>query len=140
MPEPLLATRLEAAARRHGSATAVRDERFTLSYTQLLMQASGIAQDLHACGLIADETVLVRVSNHPLDFAAFLGVWLAGGVVVPVHRSSPDGVVEGIQAKAQCKRSIDLDPAGTLRVAAAARAVTAGTGGRSGLRPVLRRH
>ena len=138
MPEPLLATRLEAAARRHGSATAVRDERFTLSYTQLLMQASGIAQDLHACGLIADETVLVRVSNHPLDFAAFLGVWLAGGVVVPVHRGSPDGVVEGIQAKAQCKRSIDLDPAGTLRVAAAARAVTAGTGGRSGLRPVLR--
>lgn len=138
MTERLLAIRFEAAALRHGSDTAVRDERITLSYTQLLMQARSVAQDLHACGLIADETVLVRVSNHPLDFAAFLGVWLAGGVVVPVHRSSPDGVVEAIQAKAQCGCGIDLDASGTPRVTAAVWADTTGNGGRPGLRPGLR--
>ncbi|MEX2241069.1 MAG: fatty acid--CoA ligase family protein, partial [Burkholderiales bacterium] len=30
-----------------------------------------------------------RVSNHPLDLVALFGAWLAGAVVVPVHRSSP---------------------------------------------------
>jgi len=35
-----------------------------------------------AAGLRADEPVHVRVSNHPDDFAAYLGVWLAGGVYV----------------------------------------------------------
>ena len=138
MTERLLAIRLEKAALRYGSDTAVRDERITLTYTQLLMQARGIAQDLCACGFIADETVLVRVSNHPLDFAAFLGVWLAGGVVVPVHRNSPDGVVDAIQAKAQCGCGIDLDAAGTPRVATAARAGTAVNDAREGVRPALR--
>lgn len=134
MTERLLAIRFEEAARRHGSDTAVRDERVDLTYAQLLMQARGIAEDLRACGFRADETVLVRVSNHPLDFAAFLGVWLAGGVVVPVHRNSPDGVVEAIQAKAQCGCSIDLDPSGTPRVAPGALFSSANNGGR----PILR--
>jgi len=51
---------------------------------------------------------LVRCSNHPTDFVAFLGVWMAGGLVAPVHRTSPAEVVRAIQAKARCPIMVDL--------------------------------
>jgi acyl-CoA synthetase (AMP-forming)/AMP-acid ligase II len=42
--------------------------------------------------------VLVPVANEARDLAAFIGVWLAGGVVVPVARHSPAIVVEATRA------------------------------------------
>jgi long-chain acyl-CoA synthetase len=50
----------------------------------------------------------VRVSNQSADFAAFFAVWLAGGVVVPVHRSSPPGAVAQVQTKARARFEVDL--------------------------------
>src|SRR5205085_7417896 len=62
--------------------------------------------------LAANEPVHVRISNQPSDLAAYAGVWLAGGVVVPVHRSSPPGSVAHVAAKTRARfewdRSINV--------------------------------
>src|SRR5205085_5841175 len=53
--------------------------------------------------LAANEPVHVRISNQPSDLAAYAGVWLAGGVVVPVHRSSPPGAIAHVAAKTRAR-------------------------------------
>jgi long-chain acyl-CoA synthetase len=58
---------------------------------------------LARAGLAANEAVHVRISNQPLDLAAYAGVWLAGGVVVPVHRSSPPGAAAHVVAKTRAR-------------------------------------
>ncbi|HYG54039.1 MAG TPA: AMP-binding protein [Burkholderiales bacterium] len=50
----------------------------------------------------------VRISNQPLDLAAYAGVWLAGGVVVPVHRTSPPGSITHIVGKTRARFEWDL--------------------------------
>jgi long-chain acyl-CoA synthetase len=54
-------------------------------------------------GLAANEPVHVRISNQPLDLAAYAGVWLAGGVVVPVHRTSPPGTLAHVVSKTRAR-------------------------------------
>jgi len=85
---PRLEALLAAAAGRHAPREAIAGAR-VLSYAELLAEAKAVAGALRQAGLARDEPLHVRVSNHPLDLVAFLGGWLAGGVVVPVHRSSP---------------------------------------------------
>ena len=65
------------------------------------MQA--VRDALSRAGLAASEPVHVRISNQPLDLAAYAGVWLAGGVVVPVHRSSPAGTVAHVASKTRAR-------------------------------------
>lgn len=89
---------LAAAAARHAAREALAGER-TLSYAGLLSQAQAVAGALRQAGLAREEPIHVRVSNHPLDWVAFLGAWLAGAVVVPVHRSSPAPAVAQIAAR-----------------------------------------
>ena len=62
---------------------------------------------LSRAGLAAHEPVHVRISNRPLDLAAYVGVWLAGGVVVPVHRSSPEGTVAHVLSKTRARFEVD---------------------------------
>ncbi|MFZ1910407.1 MAG: fatty acid--CoA ligase family protein, partial [Burkholderiales bacterium] len=55
------------------------------------------------------------VSNHALDLVAFLGVWLAGGVVVPVHRNSPGPVAAQIAERTLARFEWDALAATPLR-------------------------
>ena len=104
---PLFAA-LRDAARAHASSPSLRgDDGARLSYAQLLEQVEALAEALRAAGAERDEAVLVRVSNHPLDFAAFAAVWAAGAVAVPVHRTAPDGSIAAIQQKARARLAID---------------------------------
>ncbi|MCM5571247.1 fatty acid--CoA ligase family protein [Burkholderiaceae bacterium FT117] len=104
---PLLAA-LRESARAHAARPAVRgDDGTRLSYAQLLERIDALAAALRAAGCEPDETVLVRVSNHPLDFAAFAAVWAAGAVAVPVHRTAPDGSIAAIQQKARARLALD---------------------------------
>jgi long-chain acyl-CoA synthetase len=117
---PGLARLLEQACRQHGLKTALRGESLQLSYQELSGRSHDLAALLLSRGLAGGDPVLLKCSNHPLDFVAMFGVWLAGGVAVPVHRTSPAGVVEGIQAKAQCRFLVDLldsaeDAGGAIR-------------------------
>jgi long-chain acyl-CoA synthetase len=49
---------------------------------ELLAKARAIALDLSA--IAPGEPVLATMANAPLDLAGLLGIWLAGGVAVPV--------------------------------------------------------
>src|SRR3954470_17661279 len=90
-----LGTLLAEAARRFSTHLAFP----SLSYAQFLEAALLVRYALARAELHAHEPVHVRVSNQPLDLAAYLGVWLAGGVVVPVPRSSPNAAVAQMAAK-----------------------------------------
>jgi long-chain acyl-CoA synthetase len=108
MPEPHLTDALQHAAHAHAARVALRGDGLQLSHAQLLALARDVAQALARNGVHSDEPVLVLCSNHPLDLVAFFGVWLAGAVVVPVHRTSPAAVLAAIQHKARCRLRLDL--------------------------------
>jgi long-chain acyl-CoA synthetase len=88
-----------------GTLLAGAAQRF--GFAELLAQADAARDALAAAGLAAHEPVHVRVSNQPRDLAAYLGVWLAGGVVVPVHRSSPEGAVAHLVSKTRARFELD---------------------------------
>jgi long-chain acyl-CoA synthetase len=110
MQQRPLAAALESACIRHGSRTALTGEGTELSYQDLWQRAGALARHLIETDSVENEPVMVRCSNHPTDFVAFLGVWMAGGLVVPVHRTSPPEVVRAIQAKARCPVGVDMLP------------------------------
>src|SRR3954470_8011175 len=90
---------LADAARRVSSRRAFP----SLSYAAVLDAAQPVRSVPTDAALGAGEPVHVRVSNQPADLAAYLGVWLAGGVVVPVHRSSPEAAVAQMAAKTRAR-------------------------------------
>lgn len=108
MNSPTLATILVDAAASRRNRVAVRDEIFELTYGDLLDRAATLARELRESGVAQGETVMIKCSNHPLDFVAFLGTWMATTVAVPVHRTTPPGVLDGIRAKASCRYAVDL--------------------------------
>ena len=88
-----------------GRLLAEAAQRF--GFRELLAQADEVRSALAGAGLAAHEPVHVRVSNQPQDLAAYLGVWLAGGVVVPVHRSSPEGALAHVVSKTRARFELD---------------------------------
>ena len=82
------------ACGRSPDALALEDASQHLRYAELAAAAHALADSLRTHGLQADEPVLVAVANEPGDIAAFLGVWAAGGVVVPVARDAPAAATE----------------------------------------------
>jgi len=88
------APNLAGLIRDRGAGPALVAGDVTLEYAALAAHADALAHELRAAGIAPDEPVLVPVSNQPDDLVAFLGIWLADGVVVPVHRASPPAVVQ----------------------------------------------
>ena len=105
-----LAEALGLACERHGDAIALSDAGAELSYRHLSARAQTVAATLQRAGLSAGEPVHVQVSNQPLDIVALLGIWRAGGVAVPVHRTTPAPVVAGFQQRTAARFCIDLQP------------------------------
>ena len=101
---------LEQACRHFGEAPALQAPGQAWSYAALAQQAQAVAAQLRAAGLQADEPVLVMVSNQPADIAALMAVWLAGGVVVAVHRSTPPALLAGLQQRCGARLGLDLPP------------------------------
>lgn len=99
---------LNSACDRYCDAIAMSAKQFELSYINLAQEAQRVCAALHDAGLIPNEPVHVHVSNHPLDLAAMLGVWNAGGVVVPIHRSTPDAVAAKMLEKTLARYSVDM--------------------------------
>ena len=113
---------LDTAFRGFGQATAVCGASMTLTYQQLGDHAHGIAVRLLAKGMTKDEPVHLCVSNQPLDIAALLGIWLAGGVAVPIHRTTPPSIAAGFQQRTHARFLVDfrteIDDANPLTVIA----------------------
>lgn len=116
MNDPLLASNLRRAAAARRTRVALRDEEFTLTYGDLLDRSAALAHQLRESGVGEGDTVMIKCSNHPLDFVAFLGTWMAFAVAVPIHRTTPPGVIDGIRAKADCRYAVDLLQVGQAHV------------------------
>jgi malonyl-CoA/methylmalonyl-CoA synthetase len=84
------------AARGHRARVAIADGNRTMTYGEVEAGADREAAKLRRAGLHESEPVLVPVANVAGDIPAFLAVWRAGGVVVPVHRSAPKPVVAAL--------------------------------------------
>jgi long-chain acyl-CoA synthetase len=65
--------------------------------------------------------VHVRVANRPGDLAAMLGVWLAGGVVVPVHAAAASNTVRSVGQATGARLVVDREAIDTTAAAAPAR-------------------
>jgi long-chain acyl-CoA synthetase len=74
-----------------------------MSHATFLDAGQRIRAAFVQAGVAPNEPVHVRVSNRPLDLAAYLGAWLAGAVVVPIHRTSPPGTVAHVQTKTRAR-------------------------------------
>jgi len=91
----------------------------SLGAWEILDRADAIRKSLDRLGIAPDEPILVSVANRSTDIAAFLGVWLAGGVVVPFHAAAPVTVRDGLIADTGSRLHLDGE-SGALRAVAAA--------------------
>jgi len=101
---------LLTACRRHGAAPALQGDSLRLSHAALADAAEAVATHLRTAGLQPDEPVHVQVANQPADIAALIGTWLAGGVVVAVHRSTPPVLAEALRQRTGARFGLDLTP------------------------------
>ena len=108
MPDRQLVDALIHACAVHAERIALEGDGLRLSYRELIDEANTLAGRLRQANVAGRSAVMVKCSNHPSDFVAFLAVWMAGAAAAPVHRTSPAEVVAGIQNKAQCIASLDL--------------------------------
>ncbi|MEO6956686.1 MAG: class I adenylate-forming enzyme family protein [Antricoccus sp.] len=110
--DPLLgstfAVDLPAACRAHSTKLALFGSRISLTYSELLTLAQQLATDLQSAGSREAEPIHIRVSNHPLDIVALLGVWLIGAVAVPIHRSTPSDTERRLETRTGARLAVDM--------------------------------
>jgi len=80
-----LAANLVATAHEYGDRPAVRFDEYVLSYRQLHHQASAVAGDLRAHGVLPGDRVGLMLPNLPAYPVLFYGALLAGAVAVPMN-------------------------------------------------------
>lgn len=84
-----LDVRLLDACDRYCADVCVDDGHSRLTYGELGQAAEEVGAALGASGHRHGEPVIIAVDNSASDLVAELGVWRAGGLVVPVHRTTP---------------------------------------------------
>lgn len=99
---------LAEACAAFGPAVALSSPGGVLTYASLADHARSVSTTLQAVGIQTNEPVHVNVSNDPLDLAALLGVWQAGAVAVPIHRTTPAAAVASVHAKSGARFLVDM--------------------------------
>jgi len=77
-----------------------------LAAQELQLKAEVLARALVASDIAPGEPVLCRIANEPLDLAALLGTWLAGGVAVPLNAAAAPASVAGVRAATGARLSV----------------------------------
>jgi long-chain acyl-CoA synthetase len=85
--------RILAACEAFKGLPAIADGDRILLFGDLADQVSRVAAMLTGSGLRPGDPVVIAVENRWSDIVAEIAVWNAGGVVVPVHRSTPAAVM-----------------------------------------------
>ena len=88
-----------------------------LSSVEISDAARAIATDLRVADAIANEPIVVFVANMPRDIVAFLGIWLAGCVAVPIHVATPAAAVQGLIARLGARLAVRADAIERIGVA-----------------------
>ena len=82
---PTIPATLAATAERHGDVVAVRDGMTSLSYAELRRAGRAFGAALASCGLLPGDRVAIWSPNSAEWVVAALGIFSAGGVLVPVN-------------------------------------------------------
>ncbi|BBC31821.1 hypothetical protein SGFS_031150 [Streptomyces graminofaciens] len=85
-----------SACNRFGAEPAILGGDAEMSYRQLLSSSQEIASRLKSTGVGPGDAVALVVANRPGDIATQLGVWLAGGTVVPLNHTLPPNAVRRV--------------------------------------------
>lgn len=101
--------RLLDACRRFADRPALADARESLTYRQFAEAAVALGQAPGLADVRSGEPVLVVVAGRVHDPIGFLAVWRAGGVVVPVHRSSAEVTVRDLVRRTGVRYVVDSD-------------------------------
>ena len=99
MTDAVACLRRWAAERPHALLLTTRGRSYT--YGDALERAERVAAALAAAGVERGDRVALRLDEYDAFFIAMLGVWLAGGVVVPLNTSLPAADVAWLVAKAE---------------------------------------
>jgi acyl-CoA synthetase (AMP-forming)/AMP-acid ligase II len=114
-----LARELDAACAAHGPACGLSDRGGALTLAELAALAGSVEAALRGAGCRPGEPVAVQVSNRARDLGALWGIWRAGAVAAPLHRTSPPAVTQRLLDRLQARFIADADPpptAGPLTV------------------------
>ena len=88
-----------------------------LSAAEMIASSNGVAASLRARACTLDEPVVLFIANEPLDFAGFLGIWLAGCVAAPIHVATPATAAQALVTRLGSRFAIR---AGSLSLVGAA--------------------
>jgi amino acid adenylation domain-containing protein len=83
-------------ADRTPDAIAVEHNDARLNYRELKTQALEISRRLKEAGLVAGETVAIFQRRSLMTLPLMLGIWDAGGVLVPISSTTPVKMLESI--------------------------------------------
>jgi long-chain acyl-CoA synthetase len=86
----------------------------TLPGTVLLDLAGTVSAALRAGDILPDEPVLLTSGNRASDLAGLLGIWLAGGVAVPCHETTPSAARDRLRDRTGARFMIDGSDLSTL--------------------------
>ena len=90
----------EAAERTPQRTLLITGER-RYSFAEFIAQAGAVVQRLRAHGFVRGDRVALYLDEYDDFFVAMVGVWLAGGTVVPLNTSLPGESVTGLLRRAQ---------------------------------------
>lgn len=102
-----LGVALKESCQKYGNRLALSSIVGDVLYSELLEGAQILAKKLRQAGIQKNEPIHILVSNKPSDVIAIFGVWLSGGVIIPIHRSSPEEIKLKIEKKSQARFLID---------------------------------
>jgi long-chain acyl-CoA synthetase len=100
---------LEQAAQRTPERVAMSFFGQQWRYRELLQQARRVGWALHRRGLQRGQRVGVLLPNCPEYLPALFGIWMAGGVAVPLNPLMVAEEIAGLQESTQCRFVICLD-------------------------------
>ncbi|SER74783.1 long-chain acyl-CoA synthetase [Streptomyces sp. yr375] len=100
---------LVAACRRFGESTAVIGGDSEISFGQLLSDSQEIASRLRETGIGPGTAVALIVANRLGDIAAQLGIWLAGGAVVPLNAALPPTAVQRVLRRSGARLAVSCE-------------------------------
>nr|MCH9716978.1 amino acid adenylation domain-containing protein [Gammaproteobacteria bacterium] len=90
------------AAQKNPDAIAVIDQEITLTYSEIIAIAKGIAINLQDCGVSSESCVAIVMEKGWEQVAATIGILLAGATYLPLNPSDPDDRLRSILSLAEC--------------------------------------
>ncbi|HJW74354.1 MAG TPA: class I adenylate-forming enzyme family protein, partial [Thermoleophilia bacterium] len=91
--------RLLAVAREEPERTLLVCDGSRYTFASFLDQAAAVVRRLRCNGFARGDRVAVFCDDYDAFFMAMVGVWLAGGVVVPLNTTLPPGDIEELVAR-----------------------------------------